>query len=64
MTGVQTCALPISQPVSVSIEKAGFFTGGVIDVFSGSNPYLWILGILNVILVLVIIIVAVKVLKK
>jgi len=53
-----------TQPVSVSIEKQGFFAGGTINVFSGSNTYLWLLGIINAVLVIVIIFVAVKVLRK
>ena len=54
------------QPVSVLIEgnQGGFLTGGVIGAFSGGNSYLWLLGLLNVILVMVIIVVAVRVLRK
>ena len=57
--------LILAQPVSVSIEKAGFsfpgITGGVI---SKDNWYLWGIGALNVILVLIIISIALKVMKK
>ena len=51
------------QPVSVAIEKAGFFdsiTGGAI----GGNGLLWGLGILNIVLIIVIILVALRVMRK
>jgi len=55
-----------TQPVSISIEKTGFFTGGVIGAFGfgEGKAYLWLLGLLNAILVIIIIFVAVRVLKK
>ena len=56
--------LVVSQPVSVTIESpAGFFTGRVTGGL-GDNSFLWVLGLLNVVLVGVIIFVAVKVLRK
>ncbi len=55
----------ISQPVTVTIEKAGFnfnsITGGII---SEENWYLWGIGALNIILVLIIIFVAVRLVRK
>jgi hypothetical protein len=53
------------QPVSVSIEgsSSGFLTGGITGALGGSS-YLWLLGILNVLLVVVIVVVAVRVLSK
>lgn len=51
------------QPVSVSIQSAGFFdsiTGSAV----GNNGLLWGLGILNLVLVVVIILVAVRVMRK
>lgn len=57
--------LILTQPVSVSIEKAGFnFPGITGNVISKDNWYLWGIGALNVILVLIIISIAVRVMKK
>ncbi len=58
--------LVLIQSVSVPISgQTGYLTGGVIDgIFDSNKSYLWLLGLLNVILVVVIIIVAVRVLRR
>lgn len=61
--------LAMTQPVSVFIEKSeGFFskiTGSVVGGFKNNdNWYLWIIGLVNVVLVLSIIFVAVRMLRK
>jgi hypothetical protein len=53
----------LSQPVSVSVAKAGFNITGLVAGFGG-NTYLWAIGALNVLLVLVIIVVAIRVVRK
>ena len=58
--------LLISQPVSVTIKEssAGFLTGRILGGLGEGNSFLWILGLLNVVLVVVIIVVAVRVMRR
>lgn len=53
----------LSQPVSVSVAKAGISLPNLSSLFSG-NSWVWVIGALNALLVLVIIVVAVKVSRK
>lgn len=54
----------LTQPVSVSVEKANVFGGFTGAFLGGDNWYIWGIGALNVILIIVIIIVAVRVMRK
>lgn len=54
----------LSQPVSLTIEKAGFSFGITGAAIGSGNWYLWGIGALNIILVIVIIIVAIRVARS
>ncbi|MCX6749695.1 MAG: putative S-layer protein [Candidatus Pacearchaeota archaeon] len=54
----------LRQPVTVSIQEAKGLFGMTGNVISGSNWYVWALGVLILILILVIILVAVRVGRK
>jgi hypothetical protein len=61
--GLTEGAKSLSQPVSVSVAKAGFSLPNLSNLFSGSS-WVWVIGALNALLVLIIIVVAVKVSRK
>ena len=52
----------LKQPVSVTIEKSSRF--GITGASIRDNPYIWAIGLINLVLVLVIIIVAIKLARK
>jgi hypothetical protein len=53
----------LSQPVSVSVARAGISLPNLSNLFSG-NSWIWVIGALNALLVLIIVVVAVKVSKR
>jgi len=54
----------LSQPVSLTIAKAGFRFGITGAAISSDNWYLWGIGALNIILVIIIIIIAIRVARS
>jgi hypothetical protein len=51
----------VSQPIQVEITKSKGLFG---NLFSGSNAYIWGIGILNLILIILIIVIAVRIARK
>lgn len=54
----------VTQGIQVSVEEAKGLAGITGNVIGGDNMYLWIIGVLNVVLVVVIILVAIRIAKN
>lgn len=70
-TGSQTFSLDLtsgsntaSQPVSVNIESAPGFLGITGNSIGGGSSWIWVIGLINLVLVVVIIVVAVRIARR